>query len=112
MTKQVNYKKRFHLSLIAQQTQRFLLFFLLGIVVILFFIYLFLKNQLAMRGIVLSREMTATITLNREIEQVEARLANIQTNEFLVKSSMVSMLIPKKNSFFVTIPAIKYTAQK
>jgi hypothetical protein len=112
MTKQVNYKKRFHLSLIAQQTQRFLLFFLLGIVVILFFIYLFLMNHLAMRGIVLSREMTATITLNREIEQVEARLANIQTNEFLVKSSMVSMLIPKKNSFFVTIPAIKYTAQK
>lgn len=103
--------KRLHLSLVAEQTRKMLFMLLAATSIILFICHLFLMNQLAMRGYILSKESTQNTTLKRELEQSDARVAQLQTHAFVGKSSATKLMVARERQNFVVIPS-KMTAQK
>lgn len=104
-------KKRFHLSLIAEQTRKMLFYFLSFCAISLFILHLFLMNHLSMRGYILTRETKTNQTLILENERLEANIARMQTQTFLTKTDSTKQLVFKEKQKFVIIP-VRFTAQK
>jgi hypothetical protein len=108
----MNSSKRFHLSLIAKQTQRLLFSLLLGASAVLFIGQLFLMNQLALGGYALTLEAEKQVKLVQKKDALEIKMAQLQTQEFLKKSGQVQTLTVRNDlQTYVSIPNQTYTAQ-
>ncbi len=104
-------KKRFHLSLVAEQTRRMLFFLLVFIGVSLFITQLFLMNNLAMRGYALTLESQRLASLSEQQERLDIQIAKLQTQESVNKPPPRGNFGGQgKNKSFVVVP-VRYTAQ-
>lgn len=98
-------KKRFHLSLVVNQTRKVLLFLLSSLAIGLFILQLFLMNNLALRGYALSRLIEQNAQLAQTTEQLEVRLAHLQTQEFVSKVNTTKQMVAKNtNQQYVLVP--------
>lgn len=97
-------KKRFHLSLVVNQTQQMLFILLGGLVIGLFILQLSLMNTLAVSGFSLSQSIEKHRSLLQETEQIDVQLARLQTQEFVSKVKTTQYMVNKGYQRFVYIP--------
>jgi hypothetical protein len=104
-------KKRIRLSFLVAETQKLLFWVLVGFALLLFGIYLFWMNRIAMQGYVLTKFSEKNAELSSTIEQLEARIARFETREYVAKrSESVNMVVRGRQHFVVVKKTL--TAQK
>jgi len=109
MTQRVR-KKRFHLSLVVNQTRKILLIFLGSIAIGLFIFQLFLMNNLALRGYTLSKLVEQNSQLSQQTEQLDVQLARLQTQEFVAKINTTKQMVAKNITQQYVFVSNKFTA--
>jgi len=104
-------KKRVRLSFLVVRTQKMLMFFLFGVAGMLGFLHLFLMNQVAMRGYVLSREMETRAREVAILEQLETKIAQYERRRYLSDATKSGGMVFRsgRRNFLVVKP--KFTAQ-
>lgn len=105
-------KKRFHLSLVVNQTRKILLFLLSSLAIGLFILQLFLMNNLALRGYALSQLMEQGTQLAQQTEQLGVQLAHLQTQEFVSKVNTTKQMVAKNTVQQYVFVANQYTASQ
>lgn len=96
--------RRKPLSLTALRTHRALLVLMGSVASMLFIGYVFLMNHLSMQGYLLSVESEKHITLSQDLEQIEARVARIQTHEYINKSIKGDVMVAQELKSFLVVP--------
>ncbi len=109
MTQRIR-KKRFHLSLVVNQTRKMLLVFLGSIAIGLFILQLFLMNNIALRGYALSKLVKQNAQLSQSTEQLDVQLARLQTQEFITKINATKQLVEKNITQQYVFISNKFTA--
>ncbi len=104
--------KRYHLSIVAKQTQRMLVLLVAFCGITLFMVQLFLLNHLTSASYLLSQEAEKKYNLSSELERIDSVIAKIQTQEFVTKvSDKRSRMVVKNFQTFVHVP-LRMTAKR
>jgi len=104
--------KRYHLSIVAKQTQKMLVMLVVFCGITLFLVQLFLLNHLTSSSYLLSQESEKSYNLSQTLEQIDSAIARIQTQEFVTKKSdKKNHMIVKTQQSFVYVP-FRMTAKK
>ncbi len=109
MTQRIR-KKRFHLSLMVNQTRKMLLIFLGSVAIGLFILQLFLMNNVALRGYALSKLIEQNAQLSQKMEQLDVQLARLQTQEFIAKVKTTKTMVEKNKTQQYVFISNKFTA--
>ncbi len=105
------HKKRVRLSFLVARTQKMLLIFSLSVIIFLGIFYLFLLTRVATKGYLLSLEIENSQKLDEELEQINTKIAQLETQKFITENTHAkSMVVQQQTQYLVFSP--KYTAQK
>ena len=106
------FRRRSPLSIIALRTHKVLVWAMGLGAVSLFASYLFLMNHLSMQGYLLTKEMEEHALLSRNLDQLEAELAQTESREYIQKAPAGKSLMAQGHAkTYVIIPS-SLTARK
>lgn len=80
-------RKRVLFSFVVARTHKMFVFFLALCAIVLFCLYLFLLNRVALQGYILTKEAERKTDILRQIGTLDSSLARLDTREYLLKKS-------------------------
>lgn len=104
--------RRYRVSFVALRTHRLLVGLLTVLAALVGFCYLFLMNRVASEGYAVTQLMGQHKELSIELERLDARMASIQSSEYVGElSKKKGFVVEESSTAFIRIPAAQYTAQ-
>ena len=104
-------RRRIRLSFMVAKTRRLMIGFFGVVVLLVGASHLFLLNRVSMKGYRLSKISEQHIHLASFEEQLDARIAHLQTREYLADLDQLEVMIYRERGNFVVIKEA-FTAQK